>query len=104
MGQSTYNTVIPTLQHPAYPSANAATSAASALIWESLLGPQFGFTDQTLSALYGSFEYKNIQDFVQQTGEQRVSSGINFRFSVEAGQRLGKKVAEEVNKLPFKVK
>jgi hypothetical protein len=104
MGQSNYNTVIPTLLHPAYPSVNGSTSAASALIWESLLGPQFGFTDQTLSALYGSFEYKNIQDFVQQTGEQRVSSGINFRFSVDAGQRLGKKIAEEVNKLPFKVK
>jgi hypothetical protein len=104
LAQPTYNTVIPTLQHPSYPSVASGVTMAAGTIWETLLGTSYAFKDETLSNLYGSFEFSSIQDFIQQAGEQRVSSGVNFRFAVEAGQRIGKKIAEEVNKLPFKVR
>ncbi len=104
MSQSNFNTVIPTLQHPSYPSANAGVSSAGAGIWENILGPGYAFTDQTQEKLYGIFAYNSIEDFINQTAEQRISSGINFRFSVDAGKQIGKKIADEVNKLPFKIK
>lgn len=104
MSQSNFNTVIPTLQHPSYPSAIAGVSSAGAGIWEKVLGPGYAFTDQTQEKLYGAFTYKSILDFINQTGEQRISSGINFRFSVEAGKLIGKKIAEQVDQLPFTVK
>ncbi len=104
MSQSNFNTVIPTLQHPSYPSAIAGVNSAGAGIWEKVLGPDYAFTDQTQEKLYGSFAYNSIQDFINQTAEQRISSGINFRFSVDAGKQIGKKIAEQVNQLPFKIK
>jgi len=104
MSQSNFNTIIPTLQHPSYPSALAGVSSAGAGIWEKALGAEYAFTDQTQDKLYGSFAYNSIQDFILQISEQRISSGINFRFSVDAGKQIGKKIAEQVNQLPFKIK
>lgn len=104
LNQSNFNTVIPTLQHPSYPSAIAGVNSAGAGIWEIVLGPGYAFTDQTQEKLYGAFAYSSIQDFINQTAEQRISSGINFRFSVDAGKQIGKKIAELVNRLPFKIK
>jgi hypothetical protein len=82
----------------------AGVSSAGAGIWEIVLGQGYAFTDQTQEKLYGSFAYNSIQDFINQTTEQRISSGINFRFSVDAGKQIGKKIAEQVNLLPFKIK
>ena len=101
INQSNYNTVIPTLQHPSYPSAIAGVNSAGAGIWEIVLGPGYAFTDQTQEKLYGAFAYSSIQDFINQTAEQRISSGINFRFSVDAGKQIGKKIAERSKLAPI---
>lgn len=112
MGKGTWNSYIPlaplppipTLPFPSYPSYLGAAVGAGADIIETYAGANKPIIDDTQDKLYGSFAFKSMKDFVDKTLEQRIKSGQNFRFSTEAGRVSGKKIADLVNKLPFKEK
>lgn len=101
IGKKDWVPVIPTLQHPAYPSSLVSGTAAALTVLEKFVGKNYSFIDSTQSSLYNSRVYTSFDDFIKEAGRSRVYSGINFQFSVNAGIELGKSVAEAYLKLPF---
>lgn len=69
--------MFPTISHPSFPSAHSCYSGASAAV----LGHLFPRDAAALAAL------------AREAGESRMWAGIHFRSDVEAGQRLGERVA-----------
>jgi hypothetical protein len=102
IGKKDWVPVIPTLQHPAYPSSLVSGTAAALTVLEKFVGKNYSFIDSTQSSLYNSRVYTSFDDFINEAGRSRVYSGINFQFSVNAGIELGKSVAEAYLKLPLK--
>jgi len=72
-----FRTVFPTQNHPSYPSAHSCFSAATT----TMLGHLFPQDAAALMALG------------REAGESRIWAGIHYRSDVEAGQRLGERVA-----------
>ncbi|ULQ57768.1 vanadium-dependent haloperoxidase [Flavihumibacter rivuli] len=101
MGHTNWNTVVVTPPHPEYPSAHSLISGAVVPILENDFGTSYAFTDQTHNELYGSFEYKSIDEYGRSSGYSRFIAGIHYLSSVHTGYDLGKKVGAEVLKLPF---
>jgi hypothetical protein len=72
--------VFPPPNHPSYPAAHGCLSTAAATVLASLFP---GDADKLLA--HG-----------KEAAEARVWAGIHYRFDIDAGQELGRKVAEKV--------
>jgi len=72
--------VFPPPNHPSYPAAHGCVSSASATV----LAKLFPRDRERLLAL------------ADEAGEARIWAGIHYRFDVEAGQALGRKVGDKV--------
>jgi hypothetical protein len=73
-------TVIPSIgkpNHPAYPSGHSCLSAAAA---------------EVLSAFFPE-KRAELDAMVTEAGQSRMYAGIHYRFDIEAGQNLGRRVA-----------
>jgi hypothetical protein len=101
MGKNSWNTYYPTLPFPSYPSVLSTVVSAGATVWASMYGPGYAIEDGTQEKQYGVIKYKSIQDFVDQAANQRVTSGLNFRFATDAGKKVGAKIGELTGQLPF---
>lgn len=73
-------TVFPPPNHPSYPAAHGCLSTAAATV------------------LAGAFprDRERLLTLGKQAAEARVWAGIHYRFDIEAGEELGRKVAEKV--------
>ncbi len=72
-------TVFPAPNHPAYPSAHSCLSTAASAV----LAKSFPQDAARLSAIG------------KEASEARIWAGIHYRFDIEAGQEIGRKVAEK---------
>jgi hypothetical protein len=104
MGYTTWNPLIPTPNHPEFPSAHAVNSAAVAEMLTSVFGDHFSFTLDTYHYLglparnYASFEAMSIE-----MSNSRVFGGIHYQATCDKSRWMGEKVGQYVlGKIRFK--
>lgn len=95
---SMWQPLLPTPNHPEYPSAHACHTTAIAEALESFFGP--GRIRFSMDSLVTSEtrEYKRFRDVVVEVNNARVWAGFHFRYSQDDGSRLGRKVARFVTR------
>lgn len=101
MGHSTWNSVTPTPQHPAYVSTTAVTTATINIL-ENYLGTNYAVIDSTQQDWIGTWSYPSLNAFAQRAAEAKILSGHNFRPSVNAAITQGLDIASKVQLLAFK--
>jgi len=102
MGHTTWNSVTPTPQHPAYPSTVTSGAAAGVSILEKFFGNNYPVIDSTQQSWIGTWSYASLDEFVKNTGKSKILAGHNYRFAVDAGVAQGRMIANMVHLLPFK--
>ena len=98
LADPTWQPLLPTPNHPEYPSAHACHSAAIAEALETFFGP--GRLQFSMDSLVtgDTRHYKRFRDVVVEVNNARVWAGFHFRYSQEDGSRLGRKVARFVTR------
>lgn len=97
MGLTTWSPLIPTPNHPEFPSAHAVNGAAVAWILTNVFGENFSFTLHTYD--YQGFPARNYSSFYEmgkEMADSRVFGGIHYQLSCDRGRGLGEKVAQNV--------
>jgi hypothetical protein len=102
LGHTSWTAVNTTPPHPEYPAAHATVGRASSRALESIFGTTHSFTDRTHESLYGARTYGSLKAYSDEAGLSRVLGGIHYKASVAAGEKMGEKVGDLINKLPFK--
>ena len=96
LADPTWQPLLPTPNHPEYPSAHACHTAAIAEALESFFGPgRLLFSVDSLVTAE-TRHYKRFKDVVEEVNNARVWAGFHFRYSQEDGTRLGRRVARFV--------
>jgi hypothetical protein len=92
----TWQPLLPTPNHPEYPSAHACHTTAIAEALESFFGPgRLRFSID--SVVTGETRYyKRFREVAEEVNNARVWAGFHFRYSQEDGSRLARKVARFV--------
>jgi hypothetical protein len=93
---STWQPLLPTPNHPEYPSAHACHTTAIAEALESFFGP--GRISFSLDSLVTgeTRHYDRFKDAVEEVNNARVWAGFHFRYADEDGSKLGRKIARFV--------
>lgn len=94
MGDTNWNSLIGTPNHPEYPSAHSSLSAAAGEVFQKIFGNIGPFTDHTYD--YMGFAPRTYASFVkigEEAGISRLPAGIHYQQSIDAGLWQGKKVA-----------
>jgi hypothetical protein len=92
----TWQPLLPTPNHPEYPSAHACHTTAIAEALESFFGPgrlRFSLDSRVTGE---TRHYKRFSEVVAEVNNARVWAGFHFRYSQEDGSRIGRKVARFV--------
>ncbi len=93
---STWQPLLPTPNHPEYPSAHACHTSAIAEALESFFGPgRLHFSIDSLVTGETRY-YKRFREVVREVNNARVWAGFHFRYSQEDGTRIGRKAARFV--------
>jgi hypothetical protein len=92
----TWQPLLPTPNHPEYPSAHACHTTAIAETLESFFGTgRLRFSVDSLVTGETRY-YKRTREAVEEVNNARVWAGFHFRYSQEDGTRIGRKVARFV--------
>lgn len=102
LGQTNWNSLVPTPPFPEYSSAHAVVSAAFAAVLDEEFGKNFSFTDHTYDQLYGPRSFNSFEAYASEAAISRIYGGIHYSFAATEGIRQGKIVGREVNRLKFK--
>lgn len=102
MGHTTWNTVTPTPQHPAYPSTVTCGAAAGISILEKFFGNNYAVIDSTQQSWIGTWSYSSLDEFAKDVAKSKILAGHNYRPAVEAAITQGRTVGNIVHVLPFK--
>jgi hypothetical protein len=92
--------LIDTPMHPEYPSAHSALAASLGEVIKAEVGsnaamPTLATSSPTVKpGTSVTRRWASVDDFVREVGEARIGGGIHYRGSIDAGERLGKRVAE----------
>jgi hypothetical protein len=82
---------------PEYPSGHSAITAAAATVLTSVYGENFAFLDTSdLQYIGMQRKFNSFSEAAAEASISRVYGGIHFRFSVEAGAEMGKKLGEHI--------
>jgi len=85
-----------TPNHPEYPSAHGCSTAAMFTVLADLVGTRHIDVDLD-SVLTGTTRhFTTVAELVREVGDARVWGGLHWRFSTDAGVRLGRQVAKVV--------
>ena len=88
--------LLPTPNHPEYPSAHACHTTAIAEALENFFGTgRLRFSIDSL-VTGETRHYKRTREVVEEVNNARVWAGFHFRYSQEDGSRIGRKVADFV--------
>jgi hypothetical protein len=101
MGHKEWKPVIPTPPFPEYTSGHAAVSSAFATVLANAFGKNVSFTDRTFEKTYGPRTYKSFEAYATDAAYSRLQGGIHYRFAMDEGLKLGKKVAALIEGLRF---
>ena len=92
----TWQPLLPTPNHPEYPSAHACHTAAIAEAVENFFGPgRLRFSVDSFVTGETRY-YDRTREVVEEVNNARVWAGFHFRYSQDDGSRLGRKVARFV--------
>jgi hypothetical protein len=96
LSDPTWQPLLPTPNHPEYPSAHACHTTAIAEALESFFGPgRLRFSVDSLVTGETRY-YKRFREVVAEVNNARVWAGFHFRYSQDDGSRIGRKVARFV--------
>jgi hypothetical protein len=100
----TWNTYIPTPNHPEFPSGHSATNGAVLTMMRDMFGENFSITLHTYDYLgYPPRHYDNFTQMEKDISFSRINGGLHYRETCEKSVVQGSKVAENVlNKVHFK--
>jgi hypothetical protein len=92
---------IQTPPFPSYTSGHSTISAAAAEVMTSIFGDNISFTDTSLLEFgIANREIKSFRNAAQEASISRLYGGIHYRFDLDSGNAMGKRVGEViVNKL-----
>src|SRR5262249_48300937 len=91
-----WSPLLTTPNHPEYPSAHACLTPAGGRVIARFLGTDhIDFTVPSLTGL-GDRHFDQVKDLVYDVNNARIWGGIHYRFSVEDGTEVGKKVVDHV--------
>ena len=93
-GDPSWAPLIPTPNHPEYPSNHGCVSAATAAITAMVLGTEAVSVDLFSTATMTTRHVDTVSDWLNSVANGRVWGGIHYRFSTTAGVQLGASVAQ----------
>ncbi|MEO6549930.1 MAG: vanadium-dependent haloperoxidase [Ferruginibacter sp.] len=97
MGFTTWNTQIPTPNHPEFPAAHAVNSSAISAALTNVLGSNFHFTLNTYEYLgLPARSYPSFSAMSEDMANSRVWGGIHYQASCDKGRVLGAKIGQNV--------
>ena len=83
--------------HPDFPSGHSTTAGAAEVIFTSLFGDNYAFTNHTYDFLnMPPQSYTSFSDMAQQIGMSRVYAGIHTRYACDAARTQGQKIAQNI--------
>ena len=93
----TWNTYIPTPNHPEFPSGHATTNGAVLAMMSDMFGENFTITLHTYDYLgYPTRTYSNWSDMGQDMANSRLYGGLHYKATCEKSLVQGKKVAQNI--------
>ena len=96
VSDAAWQPMLPTPNHPEYPSAHACHTTAIVEVLESFFGPgRIGLTIDSLVSGETRY-YSRFRDVVAEVNDARVWAGFHFRYSQEDGSKLGRRVGRLV--------
>ncbi len=101
-----FTTPLVTPPFPEYTSGHSSQTGATAFILSEMFGYNYSFTDSThahRTDIDGSpRSYSSFFEMADETAISRLYGGIHFREAIELGVIQGRKVGQNINKLPFR--
>jgi hypothetical protein len=94
--ESPWTSLLVTPAFPDYVSGHSTYSAAAAAVLAAKFGDTNTFTISSLGLPGVNREYTSFSAAAAEAGRSRVFGGIHYEFSNQAGQALGRNIAEEV--------
>jgi hypothetical protein len=93
--QPGWRPLVPTPNHPEYPSAHATITSAIAEVLTRFLGTdQLDVDVQGTPSLSVTRHFATADDLRAEADNARIWAGLHYRFSVQAGSLLGREVAD----------
>lgn len=93
---ATWEPLGPTPMHPEYPCAHCIVAGAAGTVMQAIFGtgtlPEFSLTTPTAPGV--THRWTRLQDYIEEPLNERVWSGIHYRFSTEVGAAMGRKIGE----------
>jgi PAP2 superfamily len=104
MGLSEWNPLIPTPNHPEFPSAHAVNSGAVSTALTNVMGNNFHFTLNTYEYLgFPARSYNSFYAMSKEMSDSRVFGGIHYQATCDKSRTMGEKVGQRVlNILKFR--
>jgi len=100
MHQNSWKPVYPYNSYPSYPSNVVACVSSSAFLMEKAFGTNYSFVD-SINNEVSAPTYSSFKEFANKVSYHQMLSGLEYRFSVEAGLEQGNKIGTMINNLPF---
>jgi len=96
--EATWQPIDNTPMHPEYPCAHCITSAAVAMVAETVLGsgdvPEIVMTSSTAPGV--THHWTNLWAYADEVSLARIWAGFHYRFSTRVGQDMGRKIGQFV--------
>ncbi len=93
----TWNTYIPTPNHPEFPSGHATTNGAVITMMSNMFGENYSITLHTYDYLgYPPRHYDSFTEMSDDISNSRIYGGLHYTATCEKSFQQGKKVAENV--------
>lgn len=93
----TWSTVIPTPNHPEFPSGHSTTGGAVIGILSSIYGDNFSITLHTYDYLnYPPRSYMSFSQLLKEVSDSRLYGGLHYRATLDKSEIQGRKVAQNI--------
>lgn len=103
MGFTTWSPLIPTPNHPEFPSGHAVTNAAVIVMLNNMFGTHFQLTLHTYDYLgLTARSYNSFDEMGKEMSDSRVFGGIHYQATCDKSRLQGKRVSQNIlNKIKF---
>jgi len=81
--------------HPEYPSGHSSVCHSAGGMLSLILGDNIQFSIPTADSGTTVHTYSSISKAADECGESRIYGGIHFRFAVDAGKDIGRRLSED---------
>ena len=97
MGYPGWTTVIPTPNHPEFPSGHAVTNSAVIEMLKNMFGENFQLTLHTYDYLgLPSRSYNSFDEMGKEMSDSRVYGGLHYQATCDKSRLQGKKVGQNI--------